>query len=123
MLAKRAMCWGIAAALLLSGCTGGHGSEAHRAQLAALVGTSRAALLHRFGPPSDESTDADQSFLVWDNLELDYVSASAGYFYDHGALYGGHTAQPAAARFDCRTTFVLVHDRATAYNLSGVGCR
>ena len=46
----------------------------------------------------------------------------AGYAYDHTTMNGASTRQPSAARFSCRTVFVLVRNRVTAYDLSGNGC-
>ena len=109
-------------ALALAGCTGGHGTAPHRAELADMVGQSGEALIRRFGQPAETSTDQDQTFMTWSDLQTRYVSASAGYAYDHTGLNQSSTAPPAFSRFSCRTTFVVVRDRVTAFNLSGIGC-
>lgn len=111
-----------ATALALAACTGGHGTAPHRAELQAMVGRSGEALIRRFGQPTDTSTDQDQTFMTWTDLDIHYVQAGAGYAYDHNVLNGTSTTPPAYSRFSCRTTFVVVRDRVAAFNLSGNGC-
>jgi len=111
-----------ATALALAACTGGHGTAPHRAELQAMVGQSGEALIRRFGQPSDTSTDQDQVFMTWRDLDVHYVQAGAGYAYDHVLTDNASTTPPAYSRFSCRTTFVVVRDRVTAFNLTGNGC-
>ena len=109
-------------AMALGACTGGHGTASHRAELAAMVGQSGEALIRRFGQPSDTSTDQDQVFMTWRDLDVHYVQSGAGYAYDHVLTDNASTTPPAYSRFSCRTTFVVVRDRVTAFNLTGNGC-
>ena len=106
--------------LLACGCTG-HGSEAHRADLAKWVGISETELVRRLGPPDASSGDVSQKFLVYSNVDARYVSPSAGYHYDHDYHYGFGRA-PAIAEFNCKTTLVIENGRVRAYDLTGNGC-
>ena len=102
---------------LACGCTG-HGSEAHRADLAKWVGISETELVRRLGRPDASSGDVSQKFLVYSNVDARYVSPSAGYHYDQDCHYGFGRA-PAIAEFNCKTTFVIENGRVRAYDLSG----
>ena len=105
------MRWGIALALPLiaAGCTG-HGSEAHRAELAKWIGASEAELRDRLGPPDASSGELNQKFLVYKNIDARYVNPAAGYRYDHNIGHG-FGRPPAIAEFNCNTTFVIENGR------------
>jgi hypothetical protein len=118
MTARRVWLWALS--LVACGCTG-HGSEAHRTDLAKLVGMTETELVRRLGQPDSSSGDISQKFLVYDNIDARYVHASAGYRYDHDYGYSFGRA-PAIAEFNCKTTFVIVSGRVRAYDLTGNGC-
>jgi hypothetical protein len=107
--------------LFLSGCTGGHGSAAYRAELSTLIGLKEGELVQRLGQPTSTSQSLGQKFLVYRDLDSSYVNPAAGYRYDHND-YPILAPPPSRAEFNCRTTFSLENGRVTAFDLQGIGC-
>jgi len=107
--------------LLCGACTG-HGSEAHRAELADFIGISEAELGRRLGQADEVSGNITQKFVVYRNIDARYVNPTAGYRYDHD-YNAGFGRPPAIAEFNCRVTFAVENGLVRAYDLAGNGCR